>query len=121
MTALNAVRRGLVAALQGLGIEVRSQINFPCYAGKVGRGPLTGIPLSIPLRLSSKNPFIQAFTRNPYHKILKSGCRAEEARLRSADRLVKLISVLCLVSWRVFWMTMINRSAPDAEAGIVFT
>jgi HlyD family secretion protein len=33
----------------------------------VGWSPLTGIPLSISLRLSSKNPFIQAFTRNPYY------------------------------------------------------
>ncbi|TWA81590.1 IstB-like ATP binding protein [Azospirillum brasilense] len=56
-----------------------------------------------------------------FHKILKSGCKAEKTRLRSADRLVKLIAVYCLVSWRVFWMTMINRSAPDVDAGIVFT
>ena len=44
-----------------------------------------------------------------FHKILKSGCRAEEARLRTAERLVKLIAVFCILSWRVFWMTMINR------------
>ncbi|MCW2239302.1 IS4 family transposase [Azospirillum canadense] len=56
-----------------------------------------------------------------FHKILKSGCKVEGARLRSADRLVKLIAVYCLVSWRVFWLTMINRSAPDVDAGIVFT
>jgi len=56
-----------------------------------------------------------------FHKILKSGCKAEEARLRSADRLVKLIAIFCLVSWRVFWLTMINRSAPDIDAGVVFT
>ena len=34
---------------------------------------------------------------------------------------MKLIAVYCLVSWRGFWLTMINRSAPDADAGIVFT
>ena len=56
-----------------------------------------------------------------FHKILKSGCRAEEARLRTAERLVKLIAVICILSWRVFWMTMINRSAPEAEPGLVLT
>ncbi len=56
-----------------------------------------------------------------FHKILKSGCRAEEARLRTAERLVKLISVFCILSWRVFWMTMINRSAPNAEPGLALT
>jgi Transposase DNA-binding/Transposase Tn5 dimerisation domain len=56
-----------------------------------------------------------------FHKILKSGCRAEDARLRTAERLVKLIAVFCILSWRVFWMTMINRSAPEAEPSLVLT
>jgi hypothetical protein len=35
-----------------------------------------------------------------FHKILKSGCRAEDAKLRTAERLVKLIAVFCIMSWR---------------------
>ena len=50
-----------------------------------------------------------------FHKILKSGCRAEDARLRTAERLVNLIALFCIVSWRLFWMTMINRAAPQAS------
>jgi hypothetical protein len=45
-----------------------------------------------------------------FNKILKSGCKAEESKLRTAERLVNLIAVFCIVSWRVFWMTMLNRS-----------
>ena len=56
-----------------------------------------------------------------FHKILKSGCRAEASKLRTADRLVNLISVLTVLSWRIFWMTMMNRSAPDASAALAFT
>jgi Transposase DNA-binding len=56
-----------------------------------------------------------------FHKILKSGCRAEEARLRTAERLVKLIAVFCILSWRVFWMTMINRSASKANPRLAIT
>jgi hypothetical protein len=56
-----------------------------------------------------------------FHKILKSGCRAEQARLRTAERLVRLISVFCILSWRVFWMTMINRSAPNATPDLALT
>ena len=56
-----------------------------------------------------------------FHKILKSGCRAEQARLRSAERLVRLIAVFCILSWRVFWLTMINRSLPQAEPDLVLT
>ena len=56
-----------------------------------------------------------------FHKVLKSGCRAEGARLRTAERLARLIAVLCILSWRVFWLTMIGRSAPDAEPGLALT
>ena len=56
-----------------------------------------------------------------FHKILKSGCKAEESKLRTAERLVNLISVFCILSWRVFWMTMINRSAPEAPPSIALT
>jgi hypothetical protein len=56
-----------------------------------------------------------------FHKILKSGCKAEESRLRTAQRLANLISVFCILSWRVFWMTMLNRSAPDAPPDLALT
>jgi hypothetical protein len=56
-----------------------------------------------------------------FHKILKSGCKAEQARLRTSERLVKLIAVYAILSWRVFWMTMIYRSAPEAEPEIALT
>jgi hypothetical protein len=56
-----------------------------------------------------------------FHKILKSGCKAEESKLRTAQRLANLISVFCILSWRVFWMTMLNRSAPDAPPTVALT
>ena len=56
-----------------------------------------------------------------YHKMLKSGCKAEESRLRTADRLVNLISVFCILSWRLFWMTMLNRSVSGMPSGAVFS
>jgi len=56
-----------------------------------------------------------------FHKILKSGCKAEASKLRTANRLVNLISVLAILSWRIFWMTMMNRAAPDAGPEVAFT
>ena len=56
-----------------------------------------------------------------FHKILKSGCRAEDSRLETAPRLTNLISIYCIVSWRVFWMTMVNRTDPDVSASVAFT
>jgi hypothetical protein len=56
-----------------------------------------------------------------FHKILKSGCRAEEAKLRSAERLVNLLALFCILAWRVLWLTMLNRTAPQASPRLVFT
>jgi hypothetical protein len=56
-----------------------------------------------------------------FHKILKSGCKAEESKLRTAQRLANLISVFCILSWRVFWMTMLNRSVSDAPPNLALT
>jgi hypothetical protein len=56
-----------------------------------------------------------------FHKILKSGCKAEESRLTTAQRLTNLIALFCILSWRVFWMTMLNRSMPDAPPTLALT
>jgi hypothetical protein len=56
-----------------------------------------------------------------YHKILKSGCKIEDSRLGTKERLTKLIAVSCIVGWRLFWMTMINRTDPDAAPAIALT
>lgn len=56
-----------------------------------------------------------------YHKILKSGCKAEASRLRTADRLVNLIAVFSILSWRLFWMTMLNRADSQMPASHVFS
>jgi hypothetical protein len=56
-----------------------------------------------------------------FHKILKSGCKTEASKLRTANRLVNLISVFAILSWRIFWMTMMNRTAPSANPEVAFT
>ena len=56
-----------------------------------------------------------------FHKILKSGCKAEESRLRTAQRLTNLIAIFCILSWRIFWLTMMNRAVPNASPTLAFT
>jgi hypothetical protein len=56
-----------------------------------------------------------------FHKILKSGCRAEASKLRTAERIVNLIAMFCVLSWRIFWMTMMNRVAPVAPPSVALT
>lgn len=50
------------------------------------------------------------------HKILKSGCRIEQAQLAAADRLKPLITLYTIIAWRLFWLTFLTRTDPDAPA-----
>lgn len=61
------------------------------------------------------------WTIETFHKVLKSGCRAEDSKLRTAERLANLIAMMCILSWRVLWLTMTNRVSPELPATLVFT
>ena len=65
--------------------------------------------------------YAQRWKIETFHKILKSGCKAEEAKLRTAERLVNLVAILCILSWRIFWITMLNRTSPSASPNQAFT
>lgn len=56
-----------------------------------------------------------------FHKVMKSGYRAEEARLETAERLTKFLALIAVVSWRIFFVTMSARANPDAAPDSVLT
>jgi len=47
-----------------------------------------------------------------YYKVLKSGFRVEECRLGHAERLTRYLSVMSIVAWRLFMITLIARTDP---------
>ncbi|MCE2577985.1 hypothetical protein LDL36_19765 [Komagataeibacter sp. FNDCR1] len=56
-----------------------------------------------------------------FFRTLKTGCRIEELRLTTADRLANCIALCCVVAWRVSWMTMLRRELPRTSPSVVFT
>ena len=83
---------------------------------------LTDLPVRSCLQAIEKLEwYAQRWKIETFHKILKSGCRAEESRLRTAERLVNLVAIFCILGWRIFWMTMINRDQPKAAPHTGFT
>ena len=56
-----------------------------------------------------------------FFKVIKSGCKAEESKLRTADRVAKILSIYCLLSWRIYWLTMISRESPNLPPEVGFT
>ena len=93
----------------------------------VGREPirwklLTDLPVEgLPSAIEKLDWYAQRWKIETFHKILKSGCKAEDFKLRAAARLTNLIAVLCVVAWRVFWLTMVHRTNPHTPAALVFT
>ncbi len=93
----------------------------------VGRKPirwklLTNLPVkTLASAIEKLNWYSLRWKLETFHKVLKSGCRAEHARLRTAQRLTNLLAVFCVIGWRVFWLTMTNRATPDAPAETVLT
>jgi Transposase DNA-binding len=92
-----------------------------------GRDPirwrlLTDLPVDdLPAAVEKLDWYALRWKLETYHKVLKSGCQAERAKLRTAERLTNLLAVLCVVGWRVFWLTMVNRTAPGAPPEVAFT
>jgi hypothetical protein len=56
-----------------------------------------------------------------FHKVMKSGCCAEEARLQTAERLVKFLALVAVVSWRIFFLSMSARAEPEAAPETALT
>jgi len=92
-----------------------------------GRDPIDWkLVTDLPIRsrkdaIEKLNWYAMRWKIETFHKILKSGCKAEEVKLRTAERIVNMIAVLCILSWRVFWMTMLRRALPDAAPEMALT
>lgn len=56
-----------------------------------------------------------------WHRVLKSGCRVEDVRLKSAERLKRAIAIDMVVAWRIMLMTLLARQVPDLPAEVFFT
>jgi len=80
---------------------------------------LTNLPVkSLKSAIEKLNWYALRWKIEVFHKILKSGCKAEESKLRSSERLVNLIAIFCIIGWRVFWLTMLHRAEPDLPPAI---
>jgi cytochrome c oxidase subunit IV len=56
-----------------------------------------------------------------YFKVLKSGFMVESCRLGHADRLAKYLTVMSIVAWRLFMITLISRTDPTTSCSTFLT
>lgn len=51
-----------------------------------------------------------------FFRTLKTACKVEEVHLQTMDRLLRLLSVYSIVTWRIMFLTKISREHPDLLA-----
>ena len=56
-----------------------------------------------------------------FHKILKSGLNIEACRLDEAARLIRFLTLMTVIAWRMLWMTYVQRTSPKAPATTVLS
>ena len=92
----------------------------------LGRAPVSGklittLPVAIHAEAAHKLEWLALRWKfGTVLRTLKTGCRIEELRLATADRLASCIALCCVVDWRVSWPTMLRREAPDVSPTTVF-
>jgi Transposase DNA-binding/Transposase Tn5 dimerisation domain/Transposase DDE domain len=55
-----------------------------------------------------------------FFRTLKSGCRVEERRFETLDRLLPSLAVYLAVTWRVLYVCRLGRSCPEISCEAVF-
>lgn len=56
-----------------------------------------------------------------WHRVLKSGCRIEDAAHKTAERLKRAIAINLVIAWRIMLMTLLGRETPELPAEVLFS
>ncbi|MBK8202989.1 MAG: IS4 family transposase [Bdellovibrionales bacterium] len=56
-----------------------------------------------------------------YFRILKSGCSIEKCRLISADKLIKMIALTCVIAFKLMYLSKAALSQPDEDCSKVLS
>lgn len=82
--------------------------------------PASEVPMSWMLLTNMKvYTFEQAVEKIQWYclrwriEILKSGLKIEECRLGRADRLIRFLTIMSVIGWRIFYITLVARSNGD--------
>ena len=53
-----------------------------------------------------------------YHRTLKSGCRIEDRRLSTADRMEACLAIEMVIAWRIYLLTKQGRETPELPCDV---
>jgi Transposase Tn5 dimerisation domain/Transposase DNA-binding len=55
-----------------------------------------------------------------FFKIYKDGCEVEELQLQTIERLEPCLALYMIIAWRILYMTMLGRAAPELPCNLIF-
>lgn len=64
--------------------------------------------------------YIRRWGIEVFHRVLKSGCRIEDRRLGTAQRIENCLAVDLVVAWRIHHLTFLGRETPDLPCTVFF-
>ena len=56
-----------------------------------------------------------------WHRVLKSGCRVEQAAHKTVVRLKRALAINLVIAWRIMLMTLLGRETPELPADVLFS
>ncbi len=56
-----------------------------------------------------------------WHRILKSGCKAEEVEHNQAERIERVVAIKAVIAWRLLLMVALGRDTPELAAEVLFS
>ena len=92
-----ALKNPPVSGVQSTVVYAQERGN-PINRDKIEWKLLTDLPVTSKAEAIEKiNWYATRWKIEVFHKILKSGCKAESSKLRTASRIANLISVFCII------------------------
>jgi transposase-like protein/transposase Tn5 family protein len=55
-----------------------------------------------------------------FFRVLKQGCKIEQVRVRTDQRLLNALAIYLIVAWRIHNITMVGRAYPEVSCEVVF-
>lgn len=56
-----------------------------------------------------------------WHRILKTGCKAEYLGHRKGERIQQAVTIKAVIAWRLAARTLLGRETPELPAGVFYT
>ncbi len=60
------------------------------------------------------------FSIETFHRILKSGRKSEDRRLKTFERLERCLAIDMITAWRLMYLTMLGRKTPGIKSDLYF-